>query len=174
MTWLKHEGKLINLAHITSIQVEGTEVEFRGERHESVYFNSEEAAQAYFEHVAEILNAKSDRSVDPTFTETEGDAVELAFEAASRFGRYKEAEAMAWIRERSKLVAAAVQRIGFLELCDSAQPDVIRGQLRAIFAAEKSRAIDTGVVVDSATQLEDGTDKRLLDFVAGFNKGGKK
>jgi hypothetical protein len=58
MTWLKHKGKLINLAHITAIQVEGTEVEFRGERHESIYFNSEEAAEAYFEYVAEILEAK--------------------------------------------------------------------------------------------------------------------
>ena len=58
MTWLKHKGKLINLAHITAIQVEKNEVEFRGERHESVYFNSEEAAEAYFEHVAEILEAK--------------------------------------------------------------------------------------------------------------------
>jgi hypothetical protein len=46
------------LAHITAIQVEGTEVEFRGERHESIYFNSEEAAEAYFEYVAEILEAK--------------------------------------------------------------------------------------------------------------------
>lgn len=174
MTWLKHEGKLINLEHITAIQVEKNEIEFRGEKYESILFNSEEDAQAYFEHLTERLNAKSDRSVDPIFTETEGDAVELAFEAASRFGRYKEKEAMAWIREKSKLVAAAVQRIGFLELCDSAQPDVIRGQLRAIFAAEKSRAIDTGVVVDSATQLDDGVNKKLLDFVAGFKIGGKK
>jgi hypothetical protein len=174
MTWLKYKGKLINLAHITAIQVEGKEVEFCGEKYESILFNSEEAAQAYFEHVAEMLEAKSDRSANPTFTETEGDAVELAFEAASRFGRYKEKEAMAWIRDKSKLVAAAVQRIGFLEICDSAQPDVIRGQLRAIFAAEKSRAIDTGVVVDSATQLDDGVNKRLLDFVAGFKIGGRK
>jgi hypothetical protein len=113
------------------------------------------------------------RIANPTFTETEGDAVELAFEAASRFGRYKEAEAMAWIREKSKLVAAAVQRIGFLEICDSMQPDVIRGQLRAIFAAEKSRAKETGAVCDSATQLDDGINKKLLDFVAGFKIGGK-
>jgi hypothetical protein len=174
MTWLKHEGKLINLAHITAIQVEKNEIEFRGENYESILFNSEEAAQAYFEHVAEILDAKSDRSADPIFTETEGDAIELAFEAASKFGRYKEAEAMAWIREKSKLVAAAVQRIGFLELCNSVQPDVIRGQLRAIFAAEKSRAIDTGVVCDSATQLDGGVNKKLLDFVAGFKIGGRK
>ena len=27
MTWLKHKGKLINLAHITAIQVEGKEIE---------------------------------------------------------------------------------------------------------------------------------------------------
>lgn len=174
MTWLKHKGKLINLAHITAIQIEKNEIEFRGENYESILFNSEEAAEAYFEHVAEILEVKSDRSADPTFTETEGDAVELAFEAASRFGRYKEKEAMAWIREKSKLVAAAVQRLGFLELCNSTQPDVIRGQLRAIFATEKSRAVETGVVVDSATQLDDGgVNKRPLDFVAGFKIGGK-
>ena len=174
MTWLKHKGQLINLSHMTAIQVNGKEVQFRGEKYESVFFNSEEAAEAYFEHVAEILEAKSDRSAAPVFTETEGDAVELAFEAASRFGRYKEAEAMAWIREKSKLVAAAVQRLGFLELCNSAQPDVVRGQLRAIFAAEKSRAIEAGAVCDSATQLDDGINKKLLDFVAGFKIGGKQ
>ena len=113
------------------------------------------------------------RMADPIYAETEGDAVELAFEAASKFGRYKEAEAMAWIREKSKLVAASVQRLGFLELCNSSQPDVIRGQLRAIFAAEKSRAIEAGVVCDSATQLDDGINKKLLDFVAGFKIGGR-
>lgn len=117
--------------------------------------------------------AMINRIANPIFTETEGDAVELAFEAASRFGRYKEAEAMAWIRGKSKLVAAAVQRLGFLELCNSVQPDVIRGQLRAIFAAEKSRSIEVGVVYDSATQLDDGVNKKLLDFVAGFKIGGK-
>jgi hypothetical protein len=58
MTWLKHKGQLINLAYMTAIQVKGTEVEFRGERHESVYFNSEEAAEAYFEHIAAILESK--------------------------------------------------------------------------------------------------------------------
>ena len=57
MTWLKHKGKLINLAHITAIQLEGKEVEFRGKRDESILFNSEEAAQAYFEHVAQLLEA---------------------------------------------------------------------------------------------------------------------
>lgn len=58
MKWLKHKGQLINLSHMTAIQVNGREVQFRGERHESVYFNSEEAAQAYFEHVAQILGVK--------------------------------------------------------------------------------------------------------------------
>lgn len=58
MKWLKHKSKLINLSHITAIQVEGKEVEFRGKRVESVEFNSEEAAEAYFEHVAAILEAK--------------------------------------------------------------------------------------------------------------------
>lgn len=58
MTWLKHKGKLINLAHITAIQLEGKEVEFRGKRDESILFNSEEAAEAYFEHVAHILGVK--------------------------------------------------------------------------------------------------------------------
>ncbi len=40
MTWLKHKGKLINLAHITAIQVEGKEVEFCGEKYESILFDS--------------------------------------------------------------------------------------------------------------------------------------
>lgn len=58
MKWLKHKGKLINLSHMTAIQVKDKEVEFRGEKHESVFFNSEEAAQCYFEHIAAILEAK--------------------------------------------------------------------------------------------------------------------
>ena len=58
MKWLKHKGQLINLSHMTAIQVNGKEVQFRGEKHESVFFNSEEAAEAYFEHVAGVLEAK--------------------------------------------------------------------------------------------------------------------
>lgn len=58
MKWLKHKGQLINLDHITAIQVHTNEVEFRGEKFESIVFNSEEAAEAYFEHVAGILEAK--------------------------------------------------------------------------------------------------------------------
>lgn len=58
MTWLKYEGKLINLAHISAIQIEKNEIEFRGEKYESILFNSEEAAEAYFEYVAEILGVK--------------------------------------------------------------------------------------------------------------------
>ena len=58
MKWLKHKGQLINLSHMTAIQVKDKEVEFRGERHESVEFNSEEAAEAYFEHIAGILEVK--------------------------------------------------------------------------------------------------------------------
>lgn len=57
MKWLKHKGQLINLSHMTAIQVNGREVQFRGEKHESVFFNSEEAAEAYFEHVAHVLGA---------------------------------------------------------------------------------------------------------------------
>ena len=58
MKWLKHKWQLINLSHMTAIQVNGKEVEFRGEKHESVSFNSEEAAEAYFEHVSQFLEVK--------------------------------------------------------------------------------------------------------------------
>lgn len=58
MKWLKHKWQLINLSHMTAIQVNGRELQFRGEKHESVFFNSEEAAEAYFEHIVGILEAK--------------------------------------------------------------------------------------------------------------------
>ena len=48
MKWLKHKGQLINLSHMTAIQVNGKEIQFRGEKHESVFFNSEEAAEGLF------------------------------------------------------------------------------------------------------------------------------
>ena len=58
MKWLKHKGQLINLDHITAIQVLDKEVEFRGEKFESIVFHSSEAAEGYFEHVSAILEAK--------------------------------------------------------------------------------------------------------------------
>ena len=58
MKWIRHKGQLINLSHITAIQVNGKEVQFRGEKYESVFFNSEEAAEAYFEHVSQFLEVK--------------------------------------------------------------------------------------------------------------------
>ena len=36
------------------------------------------------------------------------------------------------------------------------------------------RAKETGAVCDSATQLDDGINKKLLDFVAGFKIGGRE
>lgn len=60
MTWLKHKGKLINLAHITAIQIKKNEIEFRGENCESILFYCEEDAEACFEHVAEILEARGE------------------------------------------------------------------------------------------------------------------
>ena len=108
----------------------------------------------------------------PALNETEGDAVELAFEAVSRFGRYQEAKAIAWLKEKSPLIAASVVRVGFQELCNSEEPDVIRGQLRAIFKAEKARSKEIGGIVESATHLEDGqANKDLLKIVDNLRIG---
>lgn len=58
MKWLKHTNQLINLAHVHAIRLQGNEIEIRGDDNQRIYFNSEEAAEAYFEHVAAILEAK--------------------------------------------------------------------------------------------------------------------
>jgi hypothetical protein len=92
----------------------------------------------------------------PILPETEGDCVELAFEAASTFGYLRERDALDWLKTRSPLIAAAVQRVGFLEICRSESPDVIRGQIRAIFKSEKDRAKLHGGVVESAKDLIGG------------------
>ncbi len=108
----------------------------------------------------------------PILPETEGDCVELAFEAVQSFGYMREKDAMDWLRSKSPLVAAAVQRVGFLELCRSEEPDVIRGQLRAIFKAEKERSIKHGGVVESATHLTAGLpdSERLIGLTKNIGK----
>ena len=58
MKWLKHTNQLINLAHVYSVEVSGKTIELRGKRIDTILFNSEEAAEAYFEHVAAILEAE--------------------------------------------------------------------------------------------------------------------
>lgn len=104
----------------------------------------------------------------PTLQETEGDAVELAFAAASKFGGYRENEAMAWLNERSPLIAAVVRRVGFRDICNSCEPDVIRGQLRSIFKSEKERAKQVGGIVESAEHLSCGLpDERILSLLGG-------
>ena len=118
----------------------------------------------------------------PTLQETEGDAIELAFEAARNFGRMREAEAMAWLKEKSPLIASVVGRFGFREICTSTEPDVIRGQLRAIFKGEKERSRQVGGIVESAKHLSGGGNKQLLPLLgkignkclADESKGGAK
>lgn len=108
----------------------------------------------------------------PILPETEGDCVELAFEAASTFGYMREKDALDWLKSRSTLIAAAVKRIGFLEICRSEEPDVIRGQLRAIFKSEKERAVKHGGVVESATHLTGGMpdNERMIGLTQNIGK----
>lgn len=109
----------------------------------------------------------------PQMIETKGDCIELAFAMVQKYGYIREADAMKELKERSPLVAAAVQRIGFLELCRAENSEVIRGQLRAIFDDEKARSVQLGGIVESATHLEHGLpdNEKLVGLV---NKIGKK
>ena len=100
---------------------------------------------------AKILDMAS-----PRLVETQGDVIELAQEAVSRFGYVRENDAMAWMESKSPLCAAAMRRIGFREYCLSENPDVVRGQLRNVFETEKRRAQDLGGIVHSAQDLQNG------------------
>jgi hypothetical protein len=92
----------------------------------------------------------------PTLQETEGDAIELAFEAVRKFGYMQEHEALQWLDSKSPLISAVVRRIGYRDICMSEEPDVVRGQIRAVFKSEKERAVRVGGVVESALQLNNG------------------
>lgn len=113
----------------------------------------------------------------PQLTETEGDCIELAFEAARSFGYMAEEDALKWIHSKSPLIAAAVRRAGFREICMSTAPDVIRGQIGRIFREEKSRAKDLGGVVDTAKDLSNGLPAsqghKLLSLVKNTKLGSK-
>jgi|GEM_PF-2142695 len=111
----------------------------------------------------------------PSLIETEGDAIELAFEAVSLFGYVREKDAMVWLKERSPLIAAVVRRFGFLEICKSEEPDVVRGQLRAIFKGERDRAKIHGGIVESATHLGSGLpdSEKLIGLTQNIGKGRK-
>lgn len=108
----------------------------------------------------------------PSLQETEGDAIELAFQAVRDFGYMREKAAMEWLKSKSPLVAAAVRRIGFLEICRSEEPDVIRGQLRGIFKSEKDRAQTAGGIVETASDLKNGLpdNSRLIGLTQRIGK----
>jgi hypothetical protein len=89
-------------------------------------------------------------------TETVGDINELAQEAVSRFGRYREDEAFLWLESRSPIAAAAIRRFGFQEYCNSENPEVVRGQLKEFYKEERTRAKTLGAVLDTAKRLEAG------------------
>ncbi len=120
----------------------------------------------------------------PQMIETKGDCIELAFAMVEKYGYMRDADAMKELKDRSPLVAAAVQRIAFLELCRPENSEVIRGQLRAIFDDEKARAVQLGGIVESATHLEHGLpdNEKLIGLVnqignkclIGNSKGGAK
>lgn len=93
---------------------------------------------------------------------TQGDMIELANESVSRFGMYREDQAIAWLEEKSPLAAAAMRRFGFREYCTSDKPDVARGQLRAIFQAEAERADTIGYVQGTAQSLEGGKPSKSI------------
>lgn len=113
---------------------------------------------SFIAHIRQLAN--------PQLTETEGDCIQLAFDAVREFGYMRESDAMEWIKERSDLVASVVKRIGFRELCMCETPDVIRGQMRSLFKSEKERAIKHGVVVASSADLKNGLpDKRTCKLL---------
>lgn len=94
----------------------------------------------------------------PRDIETQGDVFELAIEAVKTFGYMREAEAMKWLKSCSPIIAATVTRFGYQELCMNPvdQLGVARGQMMAIFKAEKERAAKFGEVFPSAVELQKG------------------
>jgi hypothetical protein len=71
-------------------------------------------------------------SVDaPTF----GDAWTTVIKAVGKFGRDRRREAFDWLGEQHALYPALARQIGWRDICNSEEPDVIRGQARRIFDA---------------------------------------
>jgi len=100
---------------------------------------------------------------NPVFPETLGDALELCLESVSKFGRYREDDALKWVEGKSKLIAATLRRFGFMSLCDCEELGVAKGQIRAIFEEEKARAIRSGEVVKTAKMLDDSPKNKQLE-----------
>lgn len=99
----------------------------------------------------------------PQFSETAGDVIELVDEAVSRFGMYRDVDAMAWIESKSKLCAAVIKRFGFKQYCHSENAEVARGQLKSMFEQEKAKSKAQGFVSTTALDMIDGADRKRLD-----------
>lgn len=71
-----------------------------------------------------------------------GEAWAMAMTAVGKFGWYEKDEALPWLEERSVLVAEAVRRFGYRDLCmfDLADVSIVRAQFREIFKSLKQRA----------------------------------
>lgn len=60
-------------------------------------------------------------------------AFDLTRRAISKFGSYREEEALAWIEEQDSLAAEVTRRLGFKEICLSENLEVVRGQYRMAY-----------------------------------------
>ena len=95
--------------------------------------------------------------------ETPGDAWEIIFSAASKFGTQEPKKAMEWIKSKSPLIASVIRRFGYETFCLSTNQDFTRSQIFTIFKAEKERAIRTGIVLDTAEKLTAGNLPLMLE-----------
>jgi hypothetical protein len=96
----------------------------------------------------QIRKRAAEMQVDaPTFAEV----WRLVLRAASKFGRDRVGEARAWLRERHPVAEELVRRVGWREICNSEELEVLHGQARRVYEALTAQTVHETTVrgVDS-------------------------
>lgn len=93
----------------------------------------------------------------PKIRETVGDVTELILDVISSVSFIYPNEAtdrkLMWLKEKSPITYAIGSRIGWREMAECTNLDVLRGQIRAIAEAEIDRTNETGQIAFSAKNV---------------------
>jgi hypothetical protein len=86
----------------------------------------------------QIRKRAAEMQVDaPTFAEV----WRLVLRAASKFGRDRVGEARAWLRERHPVAEELARRMGWREICNSEELEVLHGQARRVYEALTTQSV---------------------------------
>jgi len=116
-------------------------------------------AKPFFPAIGAIRRAVAEISSPDGLTP--GDAWGFVKKAITRFGYYREEEALNWV---PPLVARAIRNIGWQDICMSEEPEIVRAQFMRVFAQRQEAEREVAALpVDVRRAMEGNLSKALSE-----------